>query len=180
MKASQVSLAVSLALLAVLRFAAAGIESDDSKVLHAAVCSPALTRGVLVATTLNTSGSHSPPPDMSHQGLSDDFSDALNDLRSRNSGSSKPLPEGFKCPSLKIVPRSDLASWYEHNDWKAFRRAFPGFKRIREVSLPGYNRARDLALVQIAVSCDDCTGVDQLFAFHKVDGKGWEPVAPHP
>lgn len=178
MKSSQVSLAVSLALLAVLRFAAAGTESEDSKVLRAAVCSPALTRGVLVATTLDTSGSHSPPQDVSHQGLSDDFNEALKDLRSRNSGS-RPLPDGFECPWLKIVPRADLASWYEHHDWKAFRRAFPGFERIREVSLPGYNQARDLAIVQVAVSCGDCGGADQIFGFRKVNGE-WKEVTPHP
>ncbi len=174
MISSRIGLAVSLALLTTLSACAADTDAEDPSVLRAALCPPFVgAPGVLVSTTLDTSRTkESPPREAARMGLSEEYVGALKNLRARNYGTG-PLPGGFTCPSFKIVPRSDLASWYEHGDWKSLHRAFPGVDSIREVSLPGYNQTRDRAIVEMALSCGLNCGSDDFILLRKTNGK-WE------
>ena len=47
---------------------------------------------------------------------------------------------------------------------------------IREVSLPGYNRAGDRAIVEVALECGMNCGSDDFILLRKVNGK-WERVS---
>jgi hypothetical protein len=174
MPSLRIAAAVSLVLLTAIGTTAADTESEDAVVLRAALCAPFVGEpGVLVSTTLDASRKQeAAPQEAARMGLSEEYADALKDLRTRNS-ESMPLPDGFACSGFKIVPRSDLASWYEHGDWGGFQRAFPGINNIRQVSLPGYNRTRDRAVVEVQLSCGRNCGSTDVFVLRKTSGK-WQ------
>jgi hypothetical protein len=174
------SLGVSATLLVAIGSCAVDFKTEDANVLRAALCPPFVgSRGVLVSSTLDTSHAHeSAAAEAARMGLTEEYSTTLKNLRTRTSASVS-LPEDFTCPEYQIVARSDLAPWYGSGGsgtWEDFKRAYHGAGIIREVSLPGYNRAGDRAIVEVALECGMNCGSDDFILLRKVNGK-WERLS---
>jgi hypothetical protein len=151
-------------------------DPEDSTVLMAAL-SPCESDAdvVLVGTTLSVNDLREPLPQKAARlSLDEGYSQALGNLRTRDPASVT-FPSGFDCPRLKLVERSAVASVLEHGDWQSFRRTFPGVVKLMEISLPGYNRAHDRAVVEVSMTCGINCGSDDLIELRRVNGK-WERV----
>lgn len=165
---------ISLALFAALLIAggsqATATREKDSAVLLAAVSPCEGEPEILLATTLSTDvGEETPEHKAARLSLDQWYSEALTNLHTRNSVS-VPLPKEFACSKFKVVALSAIGSTH-FIDWKRVHRLFPGVTGVLQISLPGYNRDRDRAIVEITMACGLQCGSDYLVQLRKTDGK---------
>lgn len=157
-------------------YAANITDLEDSTVLMAAL-SPCESDAdaVVVGTTLSVNDLRdSSPHEAARLSLDDGYSQALGNLRSRNLASVA-FPSRFHCPRLKLVEHSSVVPVLEHGDWQGFRRTFPGAVKLIRISLPGYNRTHDRAIVEVSTACGINCGSDDLIELRRVNGT-WERV----
>lgn len=174
MHCHRISLALFAALLTASCSQAIAAEEDDSAVFLATVSPCEGEPEVLLAATLNTDiGQESPEREAARLSLDREYSQALKNMRARNSGS-VPLPKGFECSRFKITSFSAIGSERSIH-WETVHRSFPGITKVREVSLPGYNLKGDRAIVEITMTCGLLCGSDELVELRKANGK-WERV----
>lgn len=96
----------------------------------------------------------------------------------RRNKTSGPLPPLDLCPKLKGASQSeiDVSMNVRQPDgstigWPGFYKAFPGATGAMYLTLPGYSKHGDLAVVQVAGACNDLCGGGSYWILRKIDGK---------
>jgi hypothetical protein len=170
-----IGLAVFVALVTASCSQAIATSEEDAAVLLAAVSPCDGDPGILLSATLNAAvQEESAEHEASRLSLDQAYSQAIKDLRARNPGS-VPLPKEFACRKLQVVPLTAIGSERGAINWETVHRSFPGVQRVIKISLPGYSRDRDRAIVEVSMTCGLLCGSDELVELQRSNGK-WERV----
>ena len=89
-------------------------------------------------------------------------------------GSRCPIKPEFGDPnSYKIIASDDVKSLFEKGGgwWPEFYRRYPKSAGYWQFSRPGYNTARDEAVLYVSHSCGGLCGTGHLYLLSKQDGK---------
>lgn len=102
------------------------------------------------------------------------YTEAVMDLLERNERS-QPLPSDITCSGEILASRSAIDTAFKGDAipprWDGFYRAFPGAKSRGVLSLPGYTRSGEHAIVYRASVCEGICGSGHLLEFRRQHGQ---------
>lgn len=94
------------------------------------------------------------------------------------------LPEFNTCEGLRRTDAKEIDNYLENPSWGAMRERWAAFykryvdaKGVMTLSLPGYSKSGDVAIVQVSGACNDLCGSGFFWVLRKVAGR-WQ-VDPH-
>jgi hypothetical protein len=92
---------------------------------------------------------------------------AMQSLAERNSHTQS-LPSLSLCSRIRLVP----AAWLDRfRGWAWFHAAFPGSSSVLRLSLPGYSRSGDVAIVLVSTTSGPMASGGNYWVLQKVHGK---------
>jgi hypothetical protein len=92
---------------------------------------------------------------------------AAHSLAKRNS-TTHSLPSMYLCTSIRLVP----AAWlHDFRGWAWFHAAFPGSASVLRLSLPGYSRNGNVAVVLVSTTSGPLASGGNYWILQKVHGK---------
>jgi hypothetical protein len=108
--------------------------------------------------------------------LQEEYAEALRNLLERNIARQS-LPSGIACNAIKVVDPQTIDAAFNTEkkppSWDNFYAQYPGAAGRGSISLPGYSRKRDHAVVYRAGACGPMCANGVLQLMRKV-GKAWQ------
>ena len=102
--------------------------------------------------------------------------EALGDMRQRNAASSH-LPADLGCPAVHPADEEAIAAALRPpaasgrpGGWDGFYASFAGARGLIRLSLPGYSKAGDVAVVYMSSACRGFCGAGFYYELHRVKG----------
>jgi len=81
------------------------------------------------------------------------------------------LPPLTLCPGYRSAPQATIEAAMAREGWQGFYKAFPKSSGTSYLSLPGYTRDGNVAIVMVSGACDSLCASSFFWVIRKVAGK---------
>lgn len=108
----------------------------------------------------------------------DDFDETTRQSLIQRNRTSIQLPATSTCRKLRLLAAGEMDSYFKAADkgglqerWSAFHQEHPDINGIMTLSLPGYSKRGDEAILQVTGTCGPLCGNGSFWIFSKVSGR---------